>query len=169
MVRPGRSAHQAGAGRLPRAGALCDLPVLPHGHAGDHLPVFGVLRLRRAAHGQAALHQDRHLHRRRLFRHAAADDIPEEPHHAKADVDQARLSGHARSAADLRGVRHVDRGGAAPGEQRDRLAVGGAGGRAHADDGGAVLSAGPPPSLRESGQTHRPGRRALGLHGLAAG
>ena len=45
--RPGGSARAAGAGRLSRPGALCHLPVLPHGHADGHAVHFAVLCLRR--------------------------------------------------------------------------------------------------------------------------
>ena len=34
VARPGGGAREAGAGRLSRPGALCRLPVLPHGDAG---------------------------------------------------------------------------------------------------------------------------------------
>ena len=63
-------------------------------------------RLQPADHGQA-----RPLHRRRLYRHAAAVDAAEEQDPEAPAVDQARLSRHARSAADLRRIRHVDRSG----------------------------------------------------------
>ena len=54
--------------------------------------------------------QDRLLRRRNLSRHAGADAVPEEPDQEAATVDQARVSGCARPAADLRRIRHVGRG-----------------------------------------------------------
>ena len=41
----------------------------------------------------------------------AAVRVPQEPHRQAPAVDQARLPGRARPAADLRRVRHVDRSG----------------------------------------------------------
>ncbi len=49
--------------------------------------------------------------------------------------------------ADLRRVRHVDRGGVPQGQRGDRHAIGGARRGVHADHGGIVLSAGSPPGL----------------------
>ena len=63
--------------------------------------------------------------------------------------------GRARSAADLRRIRHVDRGGVPQGQRGDRHAVGRAGRGIHADHGGTVLFAGSPPGLREPGAAHR--------------
>ena len=102
--------------------------------------------------------------RRRLSRHAAAVALPEEQDYAPASsIDQARLPGCARPAADLRRVRHVDRGRLPQGEPGNRLAIGPARRRIDADDGRTVLSAGPPAGLREPRQAHRSRRRQVGL------
>ena len=54
--------------------------------------------------------------------HAAADAAEKQDPEAAA-VDQARFPRHARSAADLRGIRHVDRGRIQEGERGNRLAI----------------------------------------------
>ena len=126
--------------------------------------LFVVVRVRPAADRQV-----RDLPRRRLCRHAAALSVPQEPHRQAPALDQARLSGRARPAADLRRIRHVDRGGVQEGQPGDRLAVDRAGRGADADHRRAVLPAGPQAGLRESRQAHRSRRRQVGLHGAAAG
>ena len=54
--------------------------------------------------------QDRPRNRRRLHRLLSAQHVHREPGAAPPDLDQERLSGFARHAADLRAVGHVDRG-----------------------------------------------------------
>ena len=61
------------------------------------------LRLSRAGQG-------RPCRRRRLYRLLCAEHVHPEPRAAPADLDQERLPGRARHAADLRPVGHVDRG-----------------------------------------------------------
>ena len=70
-----------------------------------------VLPVRGRGTRPAADGQDRDLPRRRLCRHAGALFLPQEPHLQAPALDQARISGRARPAADLRRIRHVDRGG----------------------------------------------------------
>ena len=102
---------EADPGRLSRRGALCRLSVLPHGHAGrSRCWSRHDLRVRHSRDRPAGDRQGRHLHVRRLSRHANAVAVPEEPDPEAAIVDPPRLPGRARPAADLRGIRHVDRG-----------------------------------------------------------
>ena len=102
---------EADAGRLSRPGALCHLSVLPHGHAGDRWSLVArstcssILELDKPAMVKLGI-----VPVRRLSRHAAAVDVPEEPDPEAAIVDPPRLPRRARPAADLRGIRHVDRG-----------------------------------------------------------
>ena len=118
--RPGGGARAAGPGRLPRPGALRHLSVLPHGDAGRHAGrsrlfyVFVVIELDQPRDGQARLI----CISRGVFRHARAGAVREEQDHAAPAVDQARLSRRARPAADLRRIRHVDRGGVPQGVAR---------------------------------------------------
>ena len=74
------------------------------------LRVLAVLRLRRHRAQPAADGQARALHRRHLSRHACADLYVKNKITAPPALDQARVSGCARPAADLRRIRHVDRG-----------------------------------------------------------
>ena len=112
-------AREAGAGRLSRPGALCRLPVLPHGDAGRHVRRVAVLPVRRA--------RDRTS--RRWSRSASASAPPISacrlPYlFLKNRITKRQLSikrafpGRARPAADLRRVRHVDRGGVPQGQRR---------------------------------------------------
>ena len=75
--------------------------------------VFVVIEL-----DQPPIGQVRHLHRRDLSRHAPPEPVPEEQDPTPPALDQARLSGRARPAADLRRIRHVDRSGVPQGEPR---------------------------------------------------
>ena len=79
--------------------------------------VFVVLQARTADDGQG-----RDLPGGRLSRHAYSLSVPQEPHSEPAALDQAGVSGRARSAPHLRGVRHVDRELVPPGERGDRHA-----------------------------------------------
>ena len=91
MGRPGRGAAQAGAGRLSRPGALYHLSVLPHGDTGGERAVRRDLSVRGARLQPAGDGQARHVHRRRLCRHASAADVSQEPHRAPPAIDQTRL------------------------------------------------------------------------------
>ncbi len=57
------------------------------------------------------------LHCRSLCRHACTADVPQEPDRASPTFDQTRIPRYARPAADLRGIRHVDRGRVQKGER----------------------------------------------------
>ena len=105
---------------------------------------------------QPADRQDRAVPGRRLRRHAPALHVPEEPHRQAPALDPAGIPRRARPAADLRRIRHVDRGGVQEGQRGDRLAVGRARRGAHAHHRRAVLPAGPAHGLREPRQAHRP-------------
>ena len=76
-------------------------------------------------------------------RHAAAVVLPQEPDPEAPALDPPRLSRRARPAADLRRIRHVDRGGVPQGQPGDRLAVDPARRGTDADDRRTVLPAGP--------------------------
>ena len=105
VARPGGRAREAGAGRLSRPGALRRVPVLPPDHAGGDVRGGAVLPVRRPATRPAGDGQDRDVPRRRLCRHAGAVFLPEKPHCQAPALDQARIPGCARSAADLRRIR----------------------------------------------------------------
>ena len=168
MAGPGGRASEAGDGRLSRPGALHHVPVLPGRHTDRHASGGRALRVRDHQSGQAADVQDRHLHRSRLSRPAGADAVPEERHLQAPALDQARVSGCARPAADLHRIRHVGRGRLPQGVQRNRLAIGGAVGGICADHGRIVLPAGPQDGLREPGEPRRARRGEIGMPGLAA-
>ena len=82
------------------------------------------LRARRTARA-AAFHQAVRLRRRRLCRLLCADPLRQQPRRQAQAVDPDGMAGRARPDADLRGIRHVGRGGASQGRRRDRRAVGG--------------------------------------------
>ena len=124
VARPGGGARAPGAGGIPRPGALCDVPVLPDGHADRRwcsaaaFYVFVVLKLDQPTSVKVGmcLAAD-------LFRHQAAGDLHQEQDRQAPAIDQARVPGRARPAADLRRIRHVDRSRLQEGRGRDRLAV----------------------------------------------
>ena len=142
VARPGGSARAAGAGRLPRPGALRDVPVLPAGDAGRCCSRSRCSTCSSCSSSTQptsvkvgiCLAAD-------LSRHQAAGAVPQEQDRQAPAIDQARLPGRARPAADLRRVRHVDRSRLQEGVGRDRLAVDPAGRGADADHRGAVLPA----------------------------
>jgi hypothetical protein len=82
--------------------------------------------------------------------------FPSKSHFEAPALDQARLSGRARSAADLHRGRHVDRNRVPQGQRRDRGPVGGAVGGIHPDHRRALLPAGSQGRLREPGEANRP-------------
>ncbi len=169
MGGPGGGARAADPGRLPRTRALRHVPVLPPGDAHRHAGGIPVLSFRRDRHRPAGHCQARHLYRRDLSRHAAAEPVHQEQDRAPPALDQTRVSGCARPDADLRRVRNVDRGCFPQGLRRDRKPVDTARRGAHLDDSGTVIPAGSPPSLREPGQAHQYRRGEIGVHGAAAG
>ena len=63
------------------------------------LAAIAVLHLRRAAARLSGADQDRHGHRRGLFRHVQPEPVSQEQDPAAAALDQARLPRCARSAA----------------------------------------------------------------------
>ena len=87
------------------------------------------------------------LDRLRLFRHVQPEPVSQEQDPAAPGFDQARVPRCARSAADLRRIRHVDRSGFPQGQRGGRIAIGPARRGNDADDGGTVLSAGSPAGL----------------------
>ena len=98
----------------------------------------------------------------------AAERLPQEPDPEAPAVDQARLPRRARPAADLRRVRHVDRGRLPQGRSEIGTQSMALAEELDADHGGTVLPAGPQGRLREPRQAHRPGGREIGVHGAAA-
>ena len=109
MARPGRSARQADPGRLSRPGALRHLPVLP---AGDRRHRW--YRRRLSTFSSWASSTSRLRSRLGILLIAAylGMQLPyillKNKIQKRQTEHQARLSRCARSAADLRGIRHVD-------------------------------------------------------------
>ena len=148
-----------------------DLSVLPPGHADRAAAVLGVLPVRRDRARPAADGQGRASASAPPISACTLPILFLKNKIAQAPaVDQARLSGRARPAADLRRIRHVDRSRASA-RWREEI---GSQSIALAEEltlTTAELSYLPDrrQAYENLGQAHRSRRRQVGLHGAAAG
>ena len=98
----------------------------------------------------------------RAARLLSARPLRQQRHRAPPAIHHARLSRRAGPDADLRGIRHVDRSRVSARRRRDRHPVRRSWPRNWPDHRRTLLSARPPPGLRQSGQALRPSRRQGG-------
>ena len=143
--------------------------VLPHGHADRHVVAGAVLRFRRDPARSTDLDQARHRHRRRLFRHVEPKPLPEN----KITRRQASIKRVFPDALDLLLIciesgMSVEAAFQKVSDEVGTQSVELAGG-IDANHRRAVISAGSPAGLRQSGATGWPGRCKRGLSRLAAG
>ncbi len=143
MARSRGRQGEADHGGLSRPAGGNRLPVLPPRHA-DHLPSGRLALCLRPDPQRMDVHDaavDRDV--RRLCRLQGTGDLCRQRDLEAPVQHEARLSGRARPAADLRRIRHVDRAELPPRQHGNRRALDPARRGIHADHGRAVLSAGP--------------------------